>query len=69
MYDGRGFSSKKLIMINNLIFKEISSALIDLYSAKNQDIQLQSTRKEFAGDITLVVFRFLKQSRFGVRIS
>ena len=50
-------------MINNLIFKEISSALSDLYSAKKQDIQLQSTRKEFAGDITLVVFPFLSVSR------
>jgi arginyl-tRNA synthetase len=63
MYDGRGFSSKKLIMINNLIFKEISSALSDLYSAEIKDIQFQSTRKEFAGDITLVVFPFLSISK------
>lgn len=49
----------------------IQSALPDIlntlygYTPKTEEIQLQSTRKDFRGDITLVVFPFLRYSRKG----
>jgi arginyl-tRNA synthetase len=49
----------------------IQSALADIlkelygYTPRTEEIQLQSTRKDFRGDITLVVFPFLRHSRKG----
>jgi arginyl-tRNA synthetase len=53
--------------IENLIFSAVSSALNKLYQFEPPagSIQLQNTRKEFVGDITLVVFPFLKVSKKG----
>jgi arginyl-tRNA synthetase len=53
--------------IENLIFSAVADALNKLYQHEPAEgsIQLQSTRKEFVGDITLVVFPFLKISRKG----
>lgn len=53
--------------IENLIYTAVSGALQKLYGydAPEGSIQLQNTRKEFEGDITLVVFPFLKQSKKG----
>ncbi len=53
--------------IENLIFSAVSGALNRLYQYEPPagSIQLQNTRKEFAGDITLVVFPFLKISKKG----
>ena len=51
-------------MIKEILHKEIENALNDLYSVSNQKIQFQNTRKEFSGDVTLVVF-LLKASRKG----
>jgi arginyl-tRNA synthetase len=53
--------------IENLIFSAVSNALNKLYQFDPPagSIQLQNTRKEFVGDITLVVFPFLKISRKG----
>ena len=56
MYDGRGFFTKRNIMIEQILHTEINKCLLELYSSKNQNIQFQKTRKEFEGDITLVVF-------------
>ena len=52
-------------MIEKILYKEVEKILVDLYSATNQDIQFQNTRKEFEGDITLVVFTFLRVSGKG----
>ena len=52
-------------MIKEILHKEIENALNDLYSASNQKIQFQNTRKEFSGDVTLVVFPLLKASKKG----
>ncbi|MAU37123.1 MAG: arginine--tRNA ligase [Flavobacteriales bacterium] len=52
-------------MIKEILHKEIENALNDLYSVSNQKIQFQNTRKEFSGDVTLVVFPLLKASRKG----
>ena len=51
--------------IENVVFSAIKTALKRLYNFDADDnlIQLQNTRKEFEGDITLVVFPFLKYSR------
>src|SRR5690606_3430215 len=53
--------------IENLIFSAVTGALNKLYQFEPPagSIQLQITRKEFVGDITLVVFPFLKISRKG----
>ena len=50
-------------MIEEILKYKIEEALSALYSAKDQNIQFQKTRKEFKGDITLVVFPFLVVSK------
>ena len=52
-------------MIEDILKHEIEEALFELYSAKDQNVQFQKTRKEFKGDITLVVFPFLAFSKKG----
>ncbi len=51
--------------IENIISKGVKEAIPALYGSMVNDsmVQLQETRKEFVGDITLVVFPFLKMSR------
>ncbi len=50
--------------MENLLRKGIREALISLYKSDvpDESIQLQKTRKEFSGDMTLVVFPLLKNS-------
>ena len=52
-------------MIEQLIAEKVKEAIADLYQveANPSQIQIQNTRKEFDGDITLVVFLFTKVSR------
>ena len=50
-------------MITQILSIEIAKALQELYSATDQSIQFQKTRKDFKGDITLVVFPLLKASK------
>ena len=52
-------------MITQILSIEIEKALTKLYSAKEQSIQFQKTRKDFEGDITLVVFPLLRASKKG----
>ena len=49
MYDGRGFFTKRNIMIEQILHTEIDKCLLELYSSENQNIQFQKTRKEFEG--------------------
>lgn len=51
--------------IEQVIFSATKTALKQLYNfyASDNQIQLQNTRKEFEGDITLVVFPFLRFSK------
>ena len=50
-------------MITQILSIEIEKALTKLYSTKEQSIQFQKTRKDFDGDITLVVFPLLSASK------
>ena len=50
-------------MIQEILQKAIEKALAELYLASNQSIQFQNTKKDFDGDITLVVFPLLSVSR------
>ena len=50
-------------MIQEILYNKIQNALATLYLAKEQSIQFQNTRKDFDGDITLVVFPLLKISK------
>jgi len=52
-------------MIEEILKQEIEKCLAALYSATEQSIQFQKTRKDFEGDITLVVFPLLKASKKG----
>ena len=52
-------------MIEQILYSEIEKCLAELYSAEKQSIQFQKTRKEFDGDITLVVFPLLRASKKG----
>ncbi|MGB0869068.1 MAG: arginine--tRNA ligase [Flavobacteriales bacterium] len=51
----------------NPLEKHIANALkpilLDLYQDDNPNISFQKTRKEFEGDVTLVVFPFVKKAR------
>ena len=47
-------------MIEQILYAEIEKCLFELYSTQNLNIQIQKTRKEFDGDITLVVFPLLR---------
>ncbi len=51
--------------IENVLFLATKTALKKLYNldAADNQIQFQATRKEFEGDVTLVVFPFLKFSK------
>jgi arginyl-tRNA synthetase len=52
-------------LIDNILYKSVSEGILSLYgeSADLRLVQLQKTRREFEGDITLVVFPLLKLSR------
>lgn len=52
-------------MIEKLLHKAVEKAVLTLYEAEEQSIQFQKTRKDFEGDITLVVFPFLRVSKKG----
>lgn len=52
-------------MIEQLLHTSVEKALQSLYGAEGQNIQFQKTRKDFEGDITLVVFPFLRTSKKG----
>ena len=52
-------------MIEKILKKEIEKCLAELYLATDQSIQFQKTRKDFKGDVTLVVFPFLRASKKG----
>ena len=63
MYDGRSIFTQKKAMIEQILKLEIAQCLSELYAVDEQNIQFQKTRKEFDGDLTLVVFPLLKISR------
>jgi arginyl-tRNA synthetase len=65
MYDGRNIFTKIKVMIEEILKQEIEKCLAELYSATEQSIQFQKTRKDFEGDITLVVFPLLRASKKG----
>ena len=65
MYDGRNIFTKTKVMIEEILKQEIEKCLAELYSATEQSIQFQKTRKDFKGDITLVVFPLLRASKKG----
>jgi len=65
MYDGRNIFTKTKVMIEEILKQEIEKCLAELYSATEQSIQFQKTRKDFKGDITLVVFPLLRVSKKG----
>ena len=62
MYDGRNiFTFEK--MMENILIEFIKKVLFDLYKENVSEIQLQKTRKDFEGDLTLVVFPFTRFSK------
>jgi arginyl-tRNA synthetase len=65
MYDGRNIFTKTKVMIEEILKQEIEECLAELYSVTEQSIQFQKTRKDFEGDITLVVFPLLRASKKG----
>ena len=65
MYDGRSIFTKTKVMIEKILKLEIEKCLAELYSATDQSIQFQKTRKDFEGDVTLVVFPLLRSSKKG----
>ena len=56
-------------MIETILHKKIYDILIDLFGDNDYSIQFQSTRKEFEGDITLVVFPFTRFSKLSPEIT
>ena len=62
MYDGRNIFKFKN-MIEQLLRKHIQTAIEEKYHQNDIEIQFQKTRKEFDGDVTLVVFPISKFSK------
>ena len=56
-------------MIETILHKKINEILINFYGENDYSIQFQSTRKEFDGDITLVVFPFIRFSKLSPEIT
>ncbi len=52
-------------MMQELLHNKIIQELYNLYSCSDQNIQFQNTRIDFDGDITIIVFSFLKYSKKG----
>ena len=52
-------------MIEEILNQEIEKCLAELYLTTEQSIQFQKTKKDFNGDVTLVVFPFLRASKKG----
>ena len=52
-------------MIEKILLNQIALVLKKLFGDNEYDVQFQKTRKEFEGDITLVVFPFTKFSKTG----
>ena len=52
-------------MIEKILSNQIALVLKKLFGHNEYDVQFQKTRKEFDGDITLVVFPFTKFSKTG----
>ncbi|MGC6470204.1 MAG: arginine--tRNA ligase [Flavobacteriales bacterium] len=52
-------------MIEQQLHTAISNALSKLFGPADYNIQIQKTRKEFEGDLTLVAFPLLKLSKMG----
>ena len=52
-------------MIEKILSNQIALVLKKLFGDNEYDVQFQKTRKEFEGDITLVVFPFTKFSKTG----
>ena len=52
-------------MIEQQLHTAIKSAIHVLFGANEGYLQIQKTRKEFEGDLTLVVFPLLKLSKMG----
>jgi arginyl-tRNA synthetase len=50
-------------VLENLLSERISPILAELYHIENPNFSFQKTRKEFEGDITLVVFPFVKMAK------
>jgi len=63
MYDGRNIFTKTKVMIEEILKQEIQKCLAKLYLATEQSIQFQKTRKDFKGDVTLVVFPLMRSSK------
>ena len=63
MYDGRNIFTDKMLEL------EIRNIIQDLYNIDDAEIQIQKTRKEFAGDITLVVFPLLRYSKKNLELT
>ena len=47
--------------IQRIIRENIKTALNEIFKLKTKNIELQQTKKEFDGDITLVVFPLVKE--------
>ena len=46
--------------LQNTLSVKVKQAIIQLYNASLERVEFQSTRKEFAGDMTVVVFPMLR---------
>lgn len=49
------------LSLSQILTSPIKKAILDLYAVAVEKVEFQSTRKEFEGDITMVIFPLLKQ--------
>ena len=53
--------------IQKIIRENIKTALNEIFKLKTKNIELQQTKKEFDGDITLVVFPLVKELKMNAK--
>ena len=46
--------------LNDILKQHILQAVQELYNVSLENVELQQTKKEFVGDVTLVVFSLLR---------
>lgn len=52
-----------MISAEKILFTAVQNALQNLYTLNSDNITFQKTRKEFEGDLTLVTFPFIKETK------
>ncbi|GAL71698.1 arginyl-tRNA synthetase [Jejuia pallidilutea] len=49
-----------IMSLQNILSQQVKQAVLEVYKVTLESVEFQATRKEFAGDITVVIFPMLR---------